>query len=61
MALEIFFGDDVEVSGEVQKDENRGKQEQKNSQLVTFIIINEIHADGLLETQHSDHKSGWGV
>lgn len=29
-------------------------KQNKISQLVTFIVINEINADGLLETQGSD-------
>lgn len=37
------------------------KTEKKISQLVTFFIINEINADSLLETQHSDYKSHLGV
>lgn len=37
------------------------RKEKKDFQLVTFIIINEINADSLLETQYSDCKSGWEV
>lgn len=39
-------------------DENKTKN---ISQLVTCIIINEINADGLLEFQPSDYRSGLGV